>query len=78
MTSSTEKARYYIRDPRQQTLQGKPDGGWLKEPPAPAAWVRWREQASTFTLEEIEALKKLWPYLEGCEMVQGEAGGGGQ
>jgi len=68
MTSSNE-SRYYIRDPRQQSLQGKPEGGWLKEPPAPAVWVRRREQACAFTLQEIEVLRKMWAYLDGCEIV---------
>ncbi len=57
MNSNSEK-RYYIRDPRQQSLQGKPEGDWLMEPPAPAVWVRRREQARSFTLEEVEGLKK--------------------
>jgi hypothetical protein len=68
MASNTE-TRYYVLDPRQQSLQGKPEGGWLKEPPAPAVWVRRREQARAFTLEEIEVLKKMWAYLDGCEIV---------
>jgi len=73
MGSGNEK-RYYILDPRQQSLQGKPEGGWLKQPPAPAVWVRRREQASAFTLEEIEVLKKLWSYLDGCEIVPQRCG----
>jgi hypothetical protein len=78
MTSNT-KARYYIRDPRQQSLQGRPEGGWLKEPPpASAVWVNRREQARSFTMEEIEALKKVWSYIEGCEMFTVRVGGGGQ
>lgn len=68
MGSITE-TRYYIRDPRQKMLQGKPEGGWLKEPPAPAVWVKRREQARAFTLAEIEALKATSPYLDGCEIV---------
>lgn len=66
---SNAEVRYYIRDPRQQSVQGKPEGGWLRAPPAPAVWVRRREQATTFTLEEIRVLKTAWPYLDGCEIV---------
>jgi hypothetical protein len=62
--------RYYLRDTRQQSMwNGKPEGGWLKTPPTPARWVTRREQAQPFTLEEINALKTLWHYLEGCEII---------
>lgn len=70
MNASNEETQYYVRDPRQKSLSGKPDGGWLKQPPAPAIWVRSREQARTFTQTEIAALKTAWPYFEGCEVVQ--------
>ncbi len=62
-------SRYFLLDERQRSLQGKPDGAWLKEPPAIAVWVGRREQAQTFSAEEIETLKKVWPYLEGCKLV---------
>ncbi len=71
MTSMTA-TRYYIRDPRQQSLQGKREGGWLKQPPAPALWVKRRDLARAFTLEEIQALQAAWPYFDGCEMVPAE------
>ena len=62
--------RYYLRDTRQQSMwNGKPEGGWLKTPPTPARWVTRREHAQAFTLEEINALKTLWHYLEGCEII---------
>ena len=62
--------RYYLRDARQQSMwNGKPEGGWLKTPPTPARWVTRREHAQAFTLEEINALKTLWHYLEGCEII---------
>ncbi len=61
--------RYHLLDKRQQSINGKPEGGWLRVPPAPALWVKRRETAQTFTADEIEALKKEWPYLEGCEVV---------
>lgn len=65
--------RYYVNDRRQQsTLNGKPDGGWMKAPPAPAVWVSRRGQAETFTAEEVAVLKKQWPYLEGCELIPAE------
>lgn len=62
-------SRYYILDPRQKSLQGRPEGGWLKILPSPAVWVGHRGQARAFTMEEIEVLKREWPYFEGCEMV---------
>lgn len=62
--------RYYLRDTRQKSVYtGKPEGAYLKNPPAPAQWVHRRELARSFTVEEIEALKKEWHYLEGCEVV---------
>ncbi|MEN9782737.1 MAG: hypothetical protein RJA24_80 [Pseudomonadota bacterium] len=62
--------RYYLRDTRQQSMwNGKPEGGWLKTPPTPARWVTRREYAQPFTIEEINALKTLWHYLEGCEII---------
>ena len=62
--------RYYLRDPRQRSpLNGKPEGGWLQVPLGPARWVRRREEAQTFSAEEIEALRVQSPYLDGCEIV---------
>lgn len=62
--------RYYLRDTRQQSMwNGKPEGGWLKTPPTPARWVTRREHAQAFTIEEINALKTLWHYLDGCEII---------
>ncbi len=64
---------FYLRDTRQQSmLNGKPDGGWLKTPPSPAQWVSRREHARAFTAGEIEALKRQWHYLEGCEIIPAE------
>jgi hypothetical protein len=68
--------RYYLRDTRQQSMWGgKPEGGWLKTPPTPARWVTRREHAQAFTVEEINALKTLWHYLEGCEIVAVDSSG---
>lgn len=70
--------RYYLRDTRQKSvLNGKPEGAWLKVPPSPAIWVNRREQAQSFTAEEIESLKKEWHYLAGCEVVPADSDGSG-
>lgn len=67
--------RYYLRDIRQKSVYtGKPEGAWLQTPPSPAKWVHRRELASTFTAEEIEALKQEWHYLAGCEIVPADSG----
>jgi len=71
-------SRYYIRDERQKSLHGKPEGAWLKEPPATAIWVKRREQARSFTVEEVESLKKAWPYLEGCDLIVVPVEGGSE
>ncbi len=66
----SDTKRYYLRDRRQQSMvNGKPEGGWLKTPPSPAQWVSRREHANAFTAAEIEALKRQWHYLEGCEII---------
>jgi hypothetical protein len=68
--------RYYLHDLRQKSVHtGKPEGAYLKTPPSPAQWVHRREHARSFTAEEVEALKKEWPYLEGCEIVCAECKG---
>ena len=61
--------RYFLLDRRQQSSNGKPDGAWLKVPPAPAKWVAHRESAQAFTAEEVDALQEAWPYLAGCSVV---------
>lgn len=62
--------QFYVRDPRKATgTHGDSTGVWLKLPPSPALWVPSREQAQTFTVDEISFLKKCYPYLEGCEFV---------
>jgi hypothetical protein len=67
--------RFYLRDIRQKSVYtGKPEGGWLQTPPSPAKWVHRRELARTFTAEEIEALKREWHYLAGCEVVPADGG----
>ena len=62
--------RYYLHDLGQKSVHtGKPEGAYLKTPPSPARWVHRREHARSFTAEEVEALKKEWPYLECFEIV---------
>jgi hypothetical protein len=76
-----EMKRYYLQDLRQKSVySGKPEGAYLKIPPSPTQWVpaQWahrRANARSFTAEEIEELKKEWPYLEGCEIVPAECKG---
>ncbi len=62
--------QYYLRDTRHQSsVDGKREGVWLKVPPSPALWVTCRGQAQTFTVGEIDFLKKCYPNLEGCEVI---------
>ncbi len=68
--------RYYLQDLRQKSVySGKPEGAYLKIPPSPTQWAHRRANARSFTAEEIEELKKEWPYLEGCEIVPAECKG---